>query len=64
MFKKMIQTTLSLRALRHVWEWGKLFLEMYYDDDNTPYIHSTSTKIILLTYVFLDGSHNAFSFYY
>ena len=26
-------------------ELGKLFLEMYYDDYITPYIHSTSTKI-------------------
>ena len=29
----------------YVREWGKLFLEMYYDDDITPYIHSKSTKI-------------------
>ena len=28
----------------YVREWGKLFLEMFYDDDITPYIHSTSTK--------------------
>ena len=26
-------------------EWGKLFLEMFYDDDITPYIHSTLTYI-------------------
>lgn len=25
---------------RFVREWGKLFLEMYFDDDITPYIHS------------------------
>lgn len=43
---------------KHVREWGKLFLELYYDDDITPYIHSTSTKIILLTNVFLDGSND------
>lgn len=43
---------------KHVREWGKLFLEIYYDDDITPYIHSTSTKIILLTNVFLDGSND------
>ncbi|XP_058949396.2 uncharacterized protein [Pocillopora verrucosa] len=24
----------------HVREWGKLFLEMFYDDDITPYIHT------------------------
>ena len=29
----------------YVREWGKLFLEMYYDDDITPSIHSKSTKI-------------------
>ena len=29
----------------YVRELGKLFLEMYYDDDITHYIHSTSTKI-------------------
>lgn len=28
----------------HVREWGKLFLEMFYDDDITPYIHSNGTR--------------------
>ena len=28
------------RFKSYVRDWGKLFLEMYYDDDITPYIHS------------------------
>ena len=28
-------------------QWGKLFLEMYYDDDITPYIHGKKTVVIL-----------------
>ena len=33
------------RFKTYVQEWGKLFLEMFYDDEITLYIHSTSTKI-------------------
>ena len=36
---------LEPHTLKHVRELGKLFLEMYSDDDITPYIHSKSTKI-------------------
>lgn len=28
------------RFKSYVRDWGKLFLEMYHDDDITPYIHS------------------------
>ena len=28
----------------YVREWAKLFLQMYYDDDITPYIHSMFTE--------------------
>ena len=46
------------RYKTYVQEWGKLFLEIFYDEEITLYIHSTSTKILLLTNVFLDESND------
>ena len=42
----------------HVREWGKLFLEMFYDDDITPLHSQYVNKIELLTNIFLDGSND------
>ena len=33
------------RFKTYVQDWGKLFLEMFYDEEITLYIHSTSNKV-------------------
>ena len=40
----------------HARDWGKLFMELFYDDDLTPYIHGMKIHVYKYLFLFLNFS--------